>query len=249
MSKKLILAGAIALATALPAKADMLGIYVGAQAWMSETTGGFAEQSTLIDFSYDKKTTTNLYLKFEHPLPLIPNARIRTGKLSGAGFTTLSSSFAFGGKTYAGDTRIETSTDFTNNDATLYWEILDNDLIAFDIGITAKNISGDFMVEGSNGKMSSEDINVWIPMAYAAAKVRIPFAGLYVYADSNLLSVGDNDVHDYEVGLGFDIIDNLVVDVAVTAGYREVGVVLDDVSGVYSDLKFGGFFAGLEVHF
>lgn len=247
-TKKLALASVLLTGFILPAQADMLGVYVGAQTWQNEVDGGFSEASNLVDFSFQDQTNTNLYLKFEHPVPLVPNARIRIGKLEGNGSANLTSSFSFGGETYDVNEAIDTRLDFTNNDATLYWELLDNDIVGFDFGLTAKNIKGDFLVENSF-ESSTEEVSVWIPMAYAAVKVRIPFAGLYAYGDANAISYDGSSIHDYEVGIGYDLIDNLAVDVALTAGYREVVIELDDVDDINADLEFSGFFAGLEVHF
>lgn len=246
--KKLALASAILAASILPAKADVLGIYVGAQIWQNEADGGFSQDSnTLADFSFDEETNANVYIKFEHPLPLIPNARVRLGKLEGNGSANLTDDFNFGDTTFDGS--VNTKLDFTNNDATLYWELLDNDIIGFDFGLTVKNIDGDFIVENDTVGQSTENVSVWIPMAYAAVKVRIPFAGLYAYGDANVISYDGSDIHDYEVGIGYDLIDNIAVDVALTAGYREVAIELDDVDNISADLEFSGFFAGLEVHF
>jgi len=246
--KKLALASALLTAFILPAKADVLGIYVGAQTWQNDVDGGFSEASDLVDFSFKDQTNTNLYVKFEHPVPLVPNARIRVGKLEGNGGANLTSSFSFGGETFGVNETLNTTLDFTNNDATLYWELLDNDIVAFDFGLTAKNIKGDFLVDDGT-EFSSEEVSVWIPMAYAAVKVRIPFAGIYAYGDVNAISYDGSSIHDYEVGVGYDLIDNLAVDVALTAGYREVVIELDDVDDINADLEFSGFFAGLEVHF
>jgi len=241
--KKLALVSAMLAAFVLPAKADVLGIYAGVQVWQSEADGGFSQSSSIDDLSFNDEATANVYLKFEHPLPFIPNARVRLGTLEDRG---VNSPFTFGGTTFTDS--VTTTVDLTNNDATLYWELLDNDIVAFDFGLTVKNIDGDFIVEDDNESVS-EDVSIWVPMAYAAAKVRIPFAGLYAYGDLNVGSFDDSDVTDYEVGIGYDLIDNIVIDVALTAGYREVSVELDDVDNVNADLEFSGFFAGLEVHF
>ncbi|MDP2560099.1 TIGR04219 family outer membrane beta-barrel protein [Psychrobium sp. 1_MG-2023] len=249
INKKIALAAAVAAMFAVPAKADMLGLYVGAQGWQNEANGGFAEEANVLDFSFEDKTNASFYAKFEHPLPLIPNVRARTGKLEADGQTRLTSSFTFDGKTYSTGTDLDTTLNFTNSDISLYWELLDNDIIGFDFGITAKYLSGDFNVDDGSGNLSVEDASLWIPMGYLAAKVRLPFVGVYAYGDANLISYDDNSIHDYEVGVGYDIIDNLAVDVAITAGYREVKVELNDVDDIYANLDFSGFFAGIEVHF
>jgi len=253
INKKLVLAATLAGVMALPAQADMLGIYIGAQGWQNEVSGAFSQDSTsLVDFQFEDKAQTNLYVKFEHPLPLIPNARVRLGKLEGLGNVDLSESFTFDNFNYDVDTSLDSAIELTNNDATLYWELLDNDIIAFDVGITAKHLDGDIMVTGTANDISAtstENISVWLPMGYAAVKVRVPFAGVYVYGDANYVSYDGSNVHDYEVGVGYDIMDNIAVDVALTAGYREMAIELDDVDDLSADVKFSGFFAGVEVHF
>ncbi len=249
INKKLALAAALAGAMALPAKADMLGLYIGAQGWQNDVSGAFSENTaSLVDFQFEEKTQANLYLKFEHPLPLIPNVRVRVGNVEGIGRTELATELSFDGKDYTAGTFVDNNIDLTNNDATLYWELLDNDIVAFDFGITAKNLSGDITVE-SEGQPSMEELSVWLPMGYAAVKVRVPFAGVYVYGDANYVSYDGSDVHDYEVGVGYDIMDNLAVDIALTAGYREMVIELDDVDDLNANVEFSGFFAGLEVHF
>ncbi|NRA83233.1 MAG: TIGR04219 family outer membrane beta-barrel protein [Gammaproteobacteria bacterium] len=126
-------------------------------------------------------------------------------------------------------------------------------MVGFDIGITAKYLSGDFSVSGTttDDKLATsfEDASLWIPMAYVSTKIAIPMTGLFVYGDVNFVSYDDNSVHDYEVGIGYNFVDNMVVDVAFTVGYREVGIELDDVDDIYADLTFEGYFAGIEVHF
>jgi len=251
--KKLAVAVALAGAIAVPVKADMLGLYIGAQGWQNEVTGAFSQDSSsLVDFNFDDKVQTNLYVKFEHPVPLIPNARVRLGTLEGLGNAELSESFTFDNYNYDLATTLDSAIELTNNDATLYWELLDNDIIAFDFGLTAKHLDGDIAVTGTaNGSSatSTENISIWLPMGYAAVKVRVPFAGVYVYGDANYVSYDGSNVHDYEVGIGYDIMDNLAVDVALTAGYRELAIELDDVDDLSANVKFSGFFAGLEVHF
>ena len=221
INKKILLASAIAAAVSVPVHADAIGIYVGAQAWQNEAKGGFAENTNLASFAFKEQTNSSFYAKFEHPLPLIPNLRLRTGTLEGPGAANLSSSFDFEGKTYNSATELTTNLDFVNSDVTLYWEILDNDLVGFDIGLTAKYLSGDFSVTGTtnSGQATSfEDASLWIPMAYVSTKIAIPMTGVFVYGDVNFVSYDDNSVHDYEVGIGYNFVDNMVVDVAFTVG-------------------------------
>ncbi|NRA69873.1 MAG: TIGR04219 family outer membrane beta-barrel protein [Gammaproteobacteria bacterium] len=254
INKKIVLATAIASVMSLPVYADAIGVYVGAQAWQSEAKGGFAESNDLVNFSFDEQTKASAYIKIEHPVPLIPNLRLRMGTLEGPGRVSLTSDFTFGDKNYLAGKELETSLDFTNTDITLYWEILDNDLVGLDFGLTAKYLSGEFSVTGDVDAQgvkgtSYEDASLWIPMAYVAAKIAIPMTGVFVYGDVNLVSYSDNSIHDYEVGVGYNFVDNFAVDIAVTAGYREVSIEIEDVDDIYANLQFEGYFAGIEVHF
>lgn len=252
INKKVVLASVIAAAMSVPVYADVIGVYIGAQGWQNEANGGFADTGkSFADFSFEKQTKASFYAKIEHPLPLIPNLRLRTGTLEGPGRATLTQEFVFDGVSYAANADLETNLDFANSDVTLYWEILDNDLVGFDIGLTAKYLSGDFDVSevGNAANTSAEDASLWIPMAYVAAKVAVPMTGIFVYGDVNFVSYDDNSVHDYEVGVGYNFVDNLAVDVALTLGYREVSIEINDVDNIDANLQFDGFFAGLEVHF
>ena len=232
-----------------PAHADTLGIYVGAQAWQNEGTGGFAEEATLQRFSFDEDTNASFHLNFEHPLPLIPNVRVRTGKLTATGNTDLTREFTFNGQTYTTGQTLDTDLDFTNTDITAYYELLDNDLVGLDVGLTAKYLSGDFDVKNSSGVRAAEDASLWLPMGYVAGKVALPGTGLYVYGDINMVSYDDNSVHDYQVGLGYSFVDNFAIDASLQLGYREVAIDIEDVDDIYADLEFSGLFAGVELHF
>lgn len=237
-----------------PAHADSLGLYVGAQAWQNEGKGGFAEiteqsSTTLQDFGFDEDTNVSVYVNFEHPLPLIPNVRARTGKLTAVGATQLTSEFTFNGQSYSVGESLETDLDFTNTDITIYYEILDNDLVGFDVGITAKYLSGEFFVANALDVQATEDASLWIPMGYVAGKVALPGTGIFAYGDINLVSYDDNSIHDYQVGMGYSFVDNFAIDASVLVGYREVAIELDDVDDISADLEFSGLFAGVELHF
>lgn len=236
------------------ARADVLGIYVGAQAWQNEGSGGYAEttgsgNTRLQSFSYDEETNGSLYIHFEHPLPLIPNIRARVGKMTTDGNTRLNQDFTFNNQTYQAFETLNTDVDFTNTDITLYYELLDNDLVGLDLGVTAKYLSGDFMVENEQQVRSRQEASLWIPMGYVAAKIALPGTGLYAFGDINAVSYDDNTLHDYQFGLGYHVIDTIAVDASVRLGYREVALELDDVDNISADLEFNGVFAGIEVHF
>ncbi len=64
-----------------------------------------------------------------------------------------------------------------------------------------------------------------------------------------MFALDDSSVHDYQVGVEWEVIDNLAVDVAVRAGYRSMLIELDDIDDINTDIDVSGPFAGLQVHF
>jgi outer membrane protein len=251
--KKTVLAAAFSLALAPSiASADMLlGLYAGAQGWNTSTSGSFSDNSSNTDsFNFDTKANTALYVAFEHPIPLIPNIKLNRTTLNSDGDTNLSSSFTFDGSTYSASSDIYTESDIDTTDIILYYEIFDNDLVSFDLGINAKYIDGELYVKdttsGDDGNASFKGV---IPMLYSRAQVGLPFTGLGVYAEGSYLSFDDHKVSDYQVALTYAFVENLAIDMTLQLGYRSVDIDIEDLDDVYADLSYDGVFAGLEVHF
>ena len=169
------------------------------------------------------------------------------------GDTMLTSGFQFEDTVFQIGTTASTVADFTHNDLILYYEIFDNDLISIDLGINAKQFDGTILVKGveqTTGEVSvSTDFSGYVPMAYAAAQVGLPFTGLSIFAEGSLLSIGDSKIQDYQVGVAWEFIDNMAVDVAVKVGYRSLVVELDDLDNLYTDFEVTGPFAGIQFHF
>ena len=252
--KNIYLTAALSLACAAPlAQADViLGLYAGAEAWQAKSKGSFAQNSNLQNFNFEDEMFTSFYVALEHPVPLIPNIKIKHNELEIMGETMLTSGFQFEDTVFQIGTTASTVADFTHNDLILYYEIFDNDLISIDLGINAKQFDGTILVEGAEqaGKASvSTEFSGYVPMAYAAAQVGLPFTGLSVFAEGSLLSVGDSKIQDYQVGVAWEFIDNMAVDVAVKVGFRSLVVELDDLDNLYTDFEVTGPFAGIQFHF
>lgn len=255
--KTIILGVAAAAAMAAPsAQADtILGLYLGADAWQAETTGGLATGSNLQDFDFEDKTFTNYYAALEHPIPLVPNVKVKYNQLELDG--SFSGAFKFGDTEFGlnpeGNT---TNADLSHVDYVLYYEIFDNSLFSIDLGVAAKQFDGDIsvtgtaMVNGELGETTTEtvDFSGLVPLGYAAAEVGLPL-GFSAFFEGSLLAVGDSKIQDYQVGVAWEFVDNMAVDMAIKAGYRSMMLELDDVDDIYTDLETKGFFAGLQVHF
>lgn len=251
MRKSLLGCAMLAAVATAPAQADtLLGAYVGAQGWNMGVEGGFANEESLTEFSYDDQTNSSLYVALEHPVPLIPNLKLVRTTMDTSGFTNLNSQFEFNGELYSANTDVSTDFEMSATDIILYYEILDNDLISVDIGLNGKYLDGTIVVsESESNRTATEEFSGVIPMAYAKAEVGLPFTGLGVYAEGSFLAIGDHSVSDIQAALTYSFVESLALDMTLQAGYRAVTVELDDIDDFYADLEFSGVFVGLEFDF
>lgn len=249
--KKLLVACALSAAVAMPSQADtLLGVYVGAQGWKMGTDGGFAQNDALADFNFEDETNASFYAALEHPIPLIPNVKLIRTTLDTSGVAQLDSTFTFGGEVYVAGSTVQTSNDLTTTDYILYYELLDNDVVSLDVGISGKQLDGEFMVSDADTQQSSaESFDEIIPMVYSRIGVGLPLTGLGAYIEGSFLSIGDDKFSDYQAAITYNFVESLAIDMTVQAGYRAVSVDIEDLDDVYADLDFRGAFVGLEFHF
>ena len=254
--KKIALAAALATVLSTNVQADALGIYLGGQIWDNQASGTFGDGSSLVDFNLVDEKQNSFFVAFEHPLPLIPNARIASTSLETNGMTTLDTDFDFDDETFLNGADVNADFDVSYVDYTLYYELFDNDLLSFDFGITARDFDGDVTVSTqvttSSGTVSQSDtiaVTDVVPMLYVATNVGLPLTGLNLYAQGNFLSFDDHTLYDYEVGVSYELVDNMLIDVNVNAGYRAVKLELEDLNDLYTNIEFDGLFVGTTIHF
>jgi outer membrane protein len=252
--KKTILAAGIATLLTASAQADtLLGLYIGGHIWANQADGSFGEgNNNQASFDFNDETQGSFFVALEHPIPLIPNIKISSTTLDTVGDGTISGSFTFEGETYKANSLLDTTFNASYVDYTLYYELFDNDLLTFDFGITARDLDSDITVVGDiNGTETSSELAVSgiLPLLYVNTIIGLPFTGFNVFAEANYVSYDDNTVYDYQIGVSYELLDNLAVDLDLTLGYRAVKLELDDIDDLYSNLTFKGVFAGAIVHF
>lgn len=254
--KKYCLAAALSMACLAPtAQADtLLGLYLGVDGWQSDNSGSFAQDGNLQSFKFDDETFTSYYAALEHPVPLVPNLKLKYTELELNGDTTLDETFSFGGSDYVVGTQVGTVSDLSHIDYILYYEIFDNDLVSIDLGVNAKQFDGEIVVTGTSqdgGQNTTErvDFSVFVPLVYGRAEVGLPFTGLSVFFEGSLLAIDDSKIQDYQAGIAYALLDNLAIDMDIKAGYRSMTLELDDIDDIYTDLDASGPFAGIQIHF
>lgn len=247
--KKILLATALTVAISSSAQADtLLGLYVGGQIWATEASGSFGDSNDQAEFTFEDQKQGSFYAAFEHPLPLIPNVRISHTTLDTTGVTTLPDDFDFRGEVFDIDSEVSTQFDLTYMDYTLYYEFFDNDLVSFDLGITGRDFDTDITVSQDDNSSTLRATGI-IPMLYAYTNIGLPFTGFNIYGEGNFLSLGDHSLYDLQVGVSYEMIDNIAIDVNLTVGYRAVHFEIDDLDDLHSVLDFEGLFVGAVVHF
>lgn len=253
MKKTIIAVGIASLLTASVQADTLLGLYIGGHMWANQAEGSFGEgASNQATFDFKDENQGSFFVALEHPIPFIPNIKIASTTLDTTGSATITGDFTFDGNTYSSSSALETTFDASFVDYTFYYELLDNDLLTFDIGLTARDLESQINVTGDiSGTPTSSDLSVSgiIPLVYVNTIIGLPFTGFNIFAEANFLSFDDNTLYDYQVGVSYEVLDNLAVDLDVTLGYRSLKLELDDIDDLYSDLTFDGVFVGATVHF
>jgi len=231
--KKTILACALlgAFSFTSAQAATLVGFKVGGDYWQADTSGtiggnGQPQQ----DYNYSSSSQGSIWMAVEHPIPLVPNIKIRENFLDASG------------RAAVGNATVTNKVDLSNTDFVLYYELLDNDLVALDLGAAYKLMHGSF-----RGTSSEKDLNSGIVMMYADAQVGISGIGLYGFADI-MIGLNESKVYDYTLGLGWQL-EGVALDYQVRAGFREFNFDVNDFDGVTANTQFSGFFAGVELVF
>ena len=245
---KTILAATLASFLVGNVQADTIGVYLGGYLWNNQATGLVGEKSDLIDFNLSDQHQGSYFIAFEHPLPLLPNMMLSRTELTTKGSTKLTNEFLYADQEFSSGTIIDTAFDASYLDYTLYYELFDNGLLSFDFGLTARDF--DINVSASNDVATSElSGSEFIPLLYASATIGLPFTGWNVFGQGHFLSLGEHTIHDYQLGISYELLDNVLIDLNLTLGYRSTRLQLEDLDNLSTDIEFDGLYFGGIVHF
>jgi outer membrane protein len=248
---KRILAIVLLLQTNVLVADTIFGGEVGGYYWSYSVDGAYADSQNLTRFSFDDSDEMVIYASLEHPIPLIPNIKLRNNPLENDGSVTLNSDFDFEGVTFPVGTEVATQSNLTNRDIVLYYEFLDNSLVSFDLGANFKWIDGSFTANSltTPGLGASQDIQVIVPMLYGKLRADLWGTGLYGAAEANYIGMDDNHLQDYQISVGYALIDNLAITLNVEAGYRVMDLQVEDVDDIYADFRTDGAWLGIALDF
>jgi len=210
--KKQICTAIIASAICMPSMAMLdLDVYTGIDYRTTNT------QQSDSGISQDLKDTNNIsaYLAIEHFIPLLPNAKIK--------YSDLTTETSAASKTIKGSAA----------NAILYYQLFDNDLFEFDLGLAYTRLESDY-----------ENMSKNLAQAYGAAKLQIPGTGMHAFAELISGSLSSDTATDAELGLAYTFNPDSILNIAVRAGYR-----YQDAEINQFERENKGLFAGLALHF
>ncbi|MGR6874676.1 TIGR04219 family outer membrane beta-barrel protein [Pseudomonas sp. HK3] len=255
---KKILAAAVVAAT-LPQAASALPLvdfYAGGYYWDQTVSGDAGSGSNQADLDDDLNLDADgqnvLYFAFEHPVPVLPNIKIKTTDMSSDGNGQVSSGFKLGdGTTVVGTANVASKLDLSHTDYTLYWG-LPLPIVTLDFGFTARQFDGSMEMSGDYA--ASAPLDVTVPMLYLKAGADIPLTGLSFGGDVNVISYEDSGITDFDLNITYVLPVIPLLDVGITAGYRSFDLEInpDDFGGSDDDLNakatIAGPYLGLSLH-
>ncbi|WP_298635712.1 TIGR04219 family outer membrane beta-barrel protein [uncultured Umboniibacter sp.] len=192
------------------AHADAFAVKIGGQGWQTTADSGPLEA---------EENALSVWVALEHPIPLIPNAKIR--------------SFDF----EENDKLMVLKT----TDYLLYYELLDNAALTLDLGVGIHEIS--------SGEVAGYEFEETLPAIYGAARFPFfdSDQGLGLYAEVLAASEDNVSMTDLQLGLSYSF-SLSIIDLHLLAGYRVMSYELDGINDrTFAEQDFDGFTLGFEL--
>jgi outer membrane protein len=214
-------------------KADtVLGVDVGVQQWFYDYSGDISQDTdpNPIDLEntlgFGNETSTSAYISIEHPIPFVPNFKLKHSQFSNSGFNS--------------DNQLTSKIILDHTDLTLYYELLDN-WVNLDLGFSLIYFDGGLFQDTGSLQVANNYSEI-IPTLYGKARFDFPITDLSASVTINASNYSENSFFDaeisaqYKLGLGFD----------VEAGIRRKNLDIDELN---IDTSASGVFAGINFHF
>ncbi|RKG34783.1 TIGR04219 family outer membrane beta-barrel protein [Acinetobacter rongchengensis] len=212
------------------AQADFIGLKGDVSYWITEGSFDVNKPYESHD-EFDRDGAVQLSLAFEHPIPFVPNAKIKYVDLNSTASNNL----------------YKTDASITNTDYILYYEILDN-VISLDVGLGLANLDGDIKqytpVDYIKYTIDGNGLS-----GYVNVGAKLPFTGLSTSAELVHSSFSDGQFMDIQAELQYDFVKSIALDLGAKVGYRFMQIDIDEAKDQDLKLEFKGPYVGLNAHF
>ncbi|WP_130803829.1 TIGR04219 family outer membrane beta-barrel protein [Acinetobacter ihumii] len=184
-------------------------------------------------YNIDRDGAFQASLAIEHPVPLIPNVKLKYTQLD---VDANNNNYLLN----------QSNIDLDQTDLILYYEILDN-IVTADVGLGVLKLDGQVKQYDDNFYTTIK-IDGYNPLAYAQVGAKLPFTGLSARAEMLYSDYDDAKITDFQAELQYNMIENLLIDVGAKIGYRVLNI---DIQEHEDQLKmeFKGPYIGLQAHF
>ncbi|KJY92617.1 iron-hydroxamate ABC transporter substrate-binding protein [Vibrio neptunius] len=177
----------------------------------------------------DKEVTPSVYAAIEHDIKYVPNARIRTASVDNEFMA------------------------FDKLDLTLYYQVMEHDLLHFDAGITFSNMSNTKHKNVETGQ--TKDFNELLWAFYGYAEMTVPDTNFDIIGEMNFGDSSGIKSTDLMAGMQYRMPLNSST-VTFRGGYRVIDLESDEFKSNIEDSTLGkpfimanGVFLGAEYSF
>ncbi|MBK0065049.1 MULTISPECIES: TIGR04219 family outer membrane beta-barrel protein [unclassified Acinetobacter] len=189
--------------------------------------------SSTTKYKIDQDGAFQASLAFEHPIPLIPNIKLKYTKLD---LDAQANSIFID----------QSNVDLDQTDLILYYEILDN-IVSADVGLGVLKLEGQ-VKQYDDILYKTHKIDGYNPLVYAQVGAKLPFTGFQAKAEALYSDYDDAKITDFQAEVQYNMIHNLLVDVGAKVGYRVLNIDFDRDDETLK-MEFKGPYVGLEAHF
>lgn len=215
------------------AQADFIGLNADVSYWFYDGKVD-TTQPTRDQQDFDRDGAAQLSLAFEHPVPFLPNAKIKTVNLKADGKDTA-------------DATASSTTELRHTDYILYYEILDN-VVSADIGLGLANLDGNTVIKRPT-QSAKYDISGNQAIIYAAVGAKLPFTGLSAKGEAVYSNIKDVKLTDVQAEVQYNFVQNLMLDLGAKVGYRYTDLDFNKKNDASISYQFKGPYIGLNAHF
>ncbi len=220
-------------------------VTAGANFWKTDTAvqaGEVADAQLMLeqkDESYDE-----IFVSFEHGLPIIPNIKYSTGDMSLAGSQVLTQTYILSEQVYNVASTLASNYEYEYSNYTLYYEIFDNQAIEFDVGVTIKDIDANLFVSNADDPSvsSSRLASGTESYLYTAGKVNLYLLNLGFVTELNFQ---DSDNYDVEFAIQYQVGDIPVFQPYIQVGWKKQEIALENFDSLYFQHSWDAAFAGV----
>lgn len=241
------LLGASLLCSSPLVLADVLGVTVGAEWWQANPDARAGDTGFSQPLHFDDDSHSAFYVAFEHPIPLLPNVMLRRQTLSFQGDTQLAGTLRLYDKVYAAQSQVNNGLGLEYTDASFYYELLDNDILSLDLGLSARFLQTDVSV--TQGATVARGVSTPMPMLYANAAVGVFGTNSSLFFNGNYGRYDGHQMSDLRAGFAYEWIDLAAFSMSVKLGVQRLDLNLNAEDRMDVDLVSDGVFLGLEADF